>query len=122
MIQVRELSKYYGRRLAIDNLQFDVGEGEIVGFLGPNGAGKTTTMRILSGYMAPSKGSVSVGGFDILQQSMNARRHIGYLPESVPLYDELTVSDYLRFMGSLRSVDRLGKRINSVLEQGRPGG
>jgi ABC-2 type transport system ATP-binding protein len=94
-----------------------VGEGEIVGFLGPNGAGKTTTMRILAGSLAPSQGQVIIDGFDGIHQSMQVRRRIGYLPESVPLYEELTVRGYLRFMGSLRKVERLEKRIQQVLEK-----
>jgi ABC-2 type transport system ATP-binding protein len=117
MIEVHDLSKSYGRRVAIDSLDFSVGEGEIVGFLGPNGAGKTTTMRIMAGYLAPTRGRVLIDGLDVIHQSMEARRRIGYLPESVPLYDELTVSGYLRFMGSLRKVDSLEKRIARVLDQ-----
>jgi ABC-2 type transport system ATP-binding protein len=103
--------------LAIDNLHFDVGDGEIVGFLGPNGAGKTTTMRILTGFIAPSQGRVSLGGYDVVRQSMEVRRRIGYLPESIPLYDELSVREYLRFMGSLRKVGKLERRIGVILGQ-----
>lgn len=117
MIQVNNLSKAYGRRIAIDALDFSVGEGEIVGFLGPNGAGKTTTMRILAGYLAPSAGTALIDGFDVVHESMEARKRIGYLPESVPLYDELSVSEYLRYIGSLRKVDGLEKRIQVILEQ-----
>lgn len=117
MIEVHDLTKSYGRRVAIDSLEFSVGEGEIVGFLGPNGAGKTTTLRILSGFLAPSRGQVLIDGLDIIHRSMDARRRIGYLPENVPLYDDLTVSGYLRFMGSIRKVARLEKRIQQVLQQ-----
>src|SRR4030088_2869635 len=98
MIEVNSLTKAYAGRLALKEVTFSVERGEILGFLGPNGAGKTTTMRILTGYLPPTSGSASIAGFDVGSQSIEARRHIGYLPESVPLYRELTVRDYLEFV------------------------
>ena len=117
MIEAENLSKNYGSFLAIDNVSFTVKSGEIVGFLGPNGAGKTTTMRILTGFMPPSSGTARVNEFDIHSQSVLARRHIGYLPETVPLYKEMTVKSYLKFFGSLRGMQRnhRNKRIKEVM-------
>ncbi len=115
MIQVEGLTKYYGARLAIRDLTFHARRGEVLGFLGPNGAGKTTTMRILTGYMPPTSGTARVAGFDVLEESLEVRRRIGYLPETVPLYPEMTVREYLTFMGSLRRVAGLPQRIEEVL-------
>jgi ABC-2 type transport system ATP-binding protein len=117
MIEVQNLTKYYGGNPAVLDLNFDARQGEILGFLGPNGAGKTTTMRILTGYMPPSSGKATVAGFDVVDQSLDARRHIGYLPETVPLYPDMTVRDYLTFMGALRHVEDLDLRVDDVLEQ-----
>jgi len=117
MIQARDLTKYYGRRLAIDRLTFKAHKGEIVGFLGPNGAGKTTTMRILTGYMPPSDGDAWVAGYHVVDDSLEVRRRVGYLPENVALYDDMTVWDYLTFMGQLRQVPNLDERIAEVLER-----
>ena len=116
MIKVSNLTKDYGPRRAVYNLSFAVAKGEIVGFLGPNGAGKTTTMRILSGYMPPSSGKVEIGGYDILDESIKARQIIGYLPETVPLYTDMTVFDYLKFMGQLRKVKHIDDRVDEVLD------
>jgi len=117
MIHVEGLTKDYGERRAIDNLTFHAEKGEIVGFLGPNGAGKTTTMRILSGYMPPSAGKVIVAGYDVLEQSLEVRRRVGYLPETVPLYPDMTVFDYLKFMADLRHLPNAEDRVDEVLEQ-----
>ncbi len=106
MIEVKNLSKYYGSRAAVDDISFSVREGEIVGFLGPNGAGKTTTLRILTCYMPATSGSVTVAGHDVLTESMAVRAAVGYLPESVPLYPEMRVREYLRFRGKLHDMDR----------------
>lgn len=106
MIEVQNLRKQYGARAAVDNISFHVAEGEIVGFLGPNGAGKTTTLRILTGYMPATAGSASIAGYDVLTRSLDVRRHVGYLPESVPLYPEMRVREYLRFRGKLQGLDR----------------
>lgn len=104
MIQVEHLSKSYGPRPAVQDVTFSVAKGEILGFLGPNAAGKTTTMRILAGYLPPSGGRASVAGCDVVKQSVEARRHIGYLPETVPLYPEMSVRGYLDFMAKLKAM------------------
>lgn len=116
MIEVEALTKDYGARRAIDNLHFRAEKGEIVGFLGPNGAGKTTTMRILTGYMPPTAGQARVAGFDVVDESLEVRRRVGYLPETVPLYPEMTVFDYLKFMADLRHLDDPYDRVEDVLE------
>lgn len=116
MIRVRELTKDYGSRRAIDSLTFDASEGEILGFLGPNGAGKTTTMRILCGYMPPTSGKAEIAGFDVIEQSLEARRRVGYMPETVPLYPDMTVFDYLKFMADLRGVPDAEERVYELLE------
>src|SRR3712207_728171 len=110
MINVQNLTKYYGPRAAIRDLNFEVAKGEILGFLGPNGAGKSTTMRILTGYLPPSSGTATVAGCDVFRQSLEARRHIGYLPENVPLYTEMEVASYLDFMARIRGVSRRNRR------------
>ncbi len=104
MIKVRDLTKRYGAMLAVDKISFDVDEGTIVGFLGPNGAGKSTTIRILTCYQPASSGSASIAGYDVITQSMEVRRHIGYLPESAPLYPEMRVREYLNFRGKLHGL------------------
>ncbi len=117
MIQTEGLTKFYGNHPAVQGLTFDAASPEILGFLGPNGAGKTTTMRILAGYMPPSEGRAQVAGFDVVDQSIEVRRRVGYLPETVPLYPDLSVTEYLRYMGSLRRVAALDDRIETVLDQ-----
>jgi len=105
MIEAEGLTKIYGNQVvAIEDVTFRVERGQIVGFLGPNGAGKTTTMRILTGYMPPTRGRARIAGYDTVLESLEARRHIGYLPETVPLYPEMRVRDYLSFMAELRGV------------------
>jgi ABC-2 type transport system ATP-binding protein len=104
MIDVKDLTRSYPGVLAVDRVSFSVGKGEVAGFLGPNGAGKTTTMRILTCFLAPSSGSASVAGFDVLKQSMEVRRRVGYLPESNPLYTEMRVDEYLSFRARIRAV------------------
>jgi len=118
VIQVKNLTKYYGKRLAVDNISFNVEKGEIVGFLGPNAAGKTTTMRILTGFLAPTSGDIWVAGYDVLKHSLEARQHIGYFPEAVPLYTDMTVRSYLDFSARLRGLDknRIKTRIDDVVE------
>lgn len=116
MIRVEGLTKDYGARRAIDNLTFHAEKGEILGFLGPNGAGKTTTMRILCGYMPPTAGRAAVAGFDVVEQSLEVRRRVGYMPETVPLYPEMTVFDYLKFMADLRRLPEADDRVDDVLE------
>ncbi|HSQ26161.1 MAG TPA: ABC transporter ATP-binding protein [Anaerolineales bacterium] len=116
MIRVEGLTKDYGARRAIDNLYFDAGKGEILGFLGPNGAGKTTTMRILTGYMPPTSGKAEIAGYDIIEQSLEVRKRVGYVPETVPLYPDMTVFDYLKFMADLRRISNAEDRIDEVLD------
>ncbi len=116
MIKVSGLTKDYGARRAINNLKFDAQQGEIVGFLGPNGAGKTTTMRILTGYMPPTDGEAIVAGYDVVEESLEVRRRVGYLPETVPLYTDMIVFDYLKFMGELRRIPNLDARVEEVLD------
>jgi ABC-2 type transport system ATP-binding protein len=116
MIRVKGLTKDYGVRRAINKVSFDAEQGEIVGFLGPNGAGKTTTMRILSGYMPPTEGQAIVAGYDVLEDSIEVRRRVGYLPETVPLYNDMTVAEFLTFMADLRHLPAAGKRVGEALE------
>jgi ABC-2 type transport system ATP-binding protein len=116
MIQVNGLVKDYGVRRALDNITFDANQGEIVGFLGPNGAGKTTTMRILTGYMPPTDGEAIVAGYDVVEESLEVRKRVGYLPETVPLYNDMTAVDYLKFMAELRRIPNAGDRAYEALE------
>jgi ABC-2 type transport system ATP-binding protein len=116
MIEVEHLTKFYGNLAAIQDVSFNVRPGEILGFLGPNSAGKTTTMRILSGYMPASSGSVHVAGYDVAEASLEVRRRIGYLPETVPLYHEMTVRDYLEYMAGLRGVAKPAQAAGRVIE------
>jgi ABC-2 type transport system ATP-binding protein len=106
MIEVNGLTKRYGDLVAVDNVTFRVERGQILGFLGPNGAGKTSTMRMITGFMPPTSGSVRVDGFDTVDDSMEVRRRIGYLPETPPLYPDMTVTGYLRFVARLKGVRR----------------
>jgi ABC-2 type transport system ATP-binding protein len=119
LVEVRDLVKYYGDRLAVDNISFDVGKGEILGFLGPNGAGKTTTMRIITGYMPPTRGEVKVCGIDVLEKPVEAKRLIGYLPENPPVYSDMTVISYLKFVAKLKKVpkNKIKERLDFVLEK-----
>jgi ABC-2 type transport system ATP-binding protein len=114
MIQVSNLSKVYGPRRAIDRLSFHVNPGEIVGFLGPNGAGKSTTMKIITGFMPASEGQASVAGFDVFSHPIEAKRHIGYLPETPPLYMEMTVNDYLAYSAKLHQLE--SRKISSHID------
>lgn len=119
MIEVRNLSKNYGDRAAIHALNFTVKKGEVVGFLGPNGAGKSTTMKIITGYMAPSEGQVTVAGFDVFENPLEVKRRIGYLPETPPVYHDMYVRDYLTFVANLKGVEksRVKKLVASALEK-----
>jgi ABC-2 type transport system ATP-binding protein len=110
MIEVNNLSKRYGRHLAVRDVSFSVAKGEIIGFLGPNGAGKTTTLRMLTGYLPPSAGSASVAGFDIFRQSIEARKRIGYMPENVPLYEDMRVREYLSFRARIKGLSNSDAR------------
>lgn len=119
MIKVEHLTKSYASVLAVDDISFEVGEGEIVGLLGPNGAGKTTTMRILTCFMPATSGTASIAGYDVFTDSLNVRKQIGYLPENVPLYPEMRVNEYLLFRAKLKKVPykERNSRIQECLER-----
>jgi ABC-2 type transport system ATP-binding protein len=119
VIQVQNLTRYYGRTPAIQDVSFEVEKGEILGFLGPNAAGKTTTMRILTCYMPATSGSAKVAGFDVFSQSLEVRKRIGYLPEQPPLYMDMTVRSYLNFVAKIKGVDSRERknRVNDVMEK-----
>ena len=121
MIEVQHLTKRYGPTTAVDDVSFRVERGEVLGFLGPNGAGKTTTMRVLTGYMPPSEGKAIVAGYDVSEQPIEAKRRTGYLPETPPLYPEMTVRDYLAFVARIKGVPRGDRkaRVNTVMERTR---
>jgi ABC-2 type transport system ATP-binding protein len=118
MIKVENLTKRYAGQTAIKDLSFEVGKGEIMGFLGPNGAGKTTTMRILASFMPPTSGRASIAGFDVFEQSLQARSHLGYMPENVPLYNDMRVTEYLDYRAALKGVPhrRISERVGDVKE------
>ena len=121
MIEVQNLTKRYGPVTAVDDVSFKVERGEILGFLGPNGAGKTTTMRILTGYMPPTGGKAVVGGYDVQEQPIEAKRRTGYLPETPPLYPDMTVRDYLDFCARIKGVPRgeRNTRVKNAMERTR---
>src|SRR6187399_569701 len=128
LISVENISKRYPTKTAIEGMSFNVEKGEILGFLGPNGAGKTTTMRIITGYMPASGGTVRIDGFDVGDNPIECRKRIGYLPENPPLYTEMTVTSYLRFVGKIKGVtsaklagevDRVMDKVNITEVQGR---
>ena len=118
MIKVENLTKRYAGTTAIQDLTFEVGKGEIMGFLGPNGAGKSTTMRILSSFLPATSGRVSIAGFDVFEQSLQARSHLGYMPENVPLYGDMRVTEYLNYRAALKGVPhrRISERVGDVKE------
>ena len=121
MIHVDNVTKYYGPILAVDHVTFEVVKGEIVGFLGPNGAGKSTTLRILTSYLPATSGIARIAGFDVMTESMDVRKNIGYLPESVPLYSEMRVEEYLTYRAKLRGMERKTRpnRVEYCLERCR---
>lgn len=118
MIEVNNLSKRYGRHLAVRDISFSVAKGEIVGFLGPNGAGKTTTIRMLTGFLPPSSGSAKIADFDIFRQSIEAKKRIGYMPENVPLYDDMRVREYLAFRAKIKGLSNseARRRVSHVID------
>jgi len=118
MIKVENLTKRYVGRTAVDDISFEVGRGEVVGFLGPNGAGKTTTIRVLTGYLPPTSGRASIAGFDVFTESLESRRCIGYMPENVPLYTDMRVKEYLNFRAALKGLSgrELRKSVGEVME------
>src|ERR1700740_2251515 len=119
MITVKNLTKRYARTTAVDQISFEVAKGQIVGFLGPNGAGKTTTMRMLTCFLPPSAGTASVAGLNVLEQPLEVKKRIGYLPESPPIYPEMETSEYLKFVGKLKGLSgaELQKRVDYVCER-----
>lgn len=119
MIKAQALTKRYARTVAVDQISFEVSKGQIVGFLGPNGAGKTTTMRMLTCFLPPSAGTATVAGFDVLEQPMEVKRRIGYLPETPPIYPEMETTEYLKFVGKLKGLSgaELQKRIDYVCDR-----
>lgn len=119
MIEIKNVTKRFGSRIAVDSISFEVKKGEIVGFLGPNGAGKTTTMRIITGFFPPNEGIVKVAGFDVTEQPLKAKEKIGYMPENVPLYKELDVYSYLHFIAEIKGVpkDKIESRVAKAMEE-----
>lgn len=119
MIQVENVTKKYGGFTAVNNISFEIDEGEIVGFLGPNGAGKSTTMNMITGFIEPSQGKIIVDGYDISKKSKKAKQQIGYMPEGVPLYSDLTVKEFVTYMAELKGCDRKEKKekVQKVLEE-----
>lgn len=124
MISTKNITKYFGRFQALKNVSFEIHKGEIVGFLGQNGAGKTTLMRILTSYLTASSGSVTIDGKDLSKDSLSIRRMVGYLPETPPLYMNMTVKGYLKFAAEIKDVpaDRLNRQVDKVLEECRLAG
>lgn len=118
MIKVENLTRRFGRTVAVDDISFSIQTGEVVGFLGPNGAGKTTTMRMLSCFLPPTRGSITIAGLDIVRDSLEVRRITGYMPESAPLYQEMRVHDYLRFRAKIKGLGGMRRRdrVNDVIE------
>jgi ABC-2 type transport system ATP-binding protein len=119
MIEANSLSKRYGDVVAVNDVSFSIGKGEVVGFLGPNGAGKTTTMRMLTGFLPPTNGSASIAGYDIFDEPLAARRSVGYLPESPPIYPEMTVRNYVDYVARIKDTPRAGRRaaVERALER-----
>lgn len=116
MITVQNLTKDYGPNRAIENLNFTAEKGEVLGFLGPNGAGKTTTIRILTGYMPPTSGTAEIGGHDVIEESLEVRKLVGYLPETVPLYGDMRIYDYFKYMADLRHIKDSDEKIEEIIE------
>ncbi|MEW5806348.1 MAG: ATP-binding cassette domain-containing protein [Acidobacteriota bacterium] len=118
MIEILSLRKTYGEKVAVDSISFNVKKGEILGFLGPNGAGKTTTMRMLTGFIPPTSGTARVAGYDILEDPIEAKKKIGYLPETPPLYREMVVKSYLHFVSEIRGMEKGArkKRIDAIID------
>lgn len=116
MVEVENLTKVFDHLVAVDHVSFSIKKGEVVGFLGPNGAGKTTTLRMITGFLPPTEGRARVGGVDVLENPIEAKRLIGYLPENNPLYDDMLVIEYLDFLADIREIDEKKKRIEEVVE------
>ncbi len=117
MIEVTNLKKQYGAHVAVDGVSFKAEQGEVLGLLGPNGAGKTTTMRVLTGFMPPTSGTASVAGYDVMNDSMEVRRRVGYLPEKVPVYPDMTLFNYVAFVAKLHGVKDHKQKVDEVLDR-----
>ena len=119
MIEVKNITKKYGNFTAVDNINFKIEEGEIIGLLGPNGAGKSTTMNMITGYIEPTEGEISIEGYDISKKAKKAKAQIGYMPEGVPLYSDLTVKEFVTYMAELKKVDRKTRKekVEKIIEQ-----
>ena len=119
MIEVENLSKRYGPTLAVSGVSFNVQKGEVLGFLGPNGAGKTTTMRVITGFLPPTEGKVRVAGYDVVEEPLEAKRRTGYLPETPPVYPDMTVTEYLTFVARIKGVSRrdIKTRLDEIIEK-----
>ena len=115
MVKVENLTKYYGLKQALDKISFTVNKGEVMGFLGPNGAGKSTAMKIITGFLSPTEGAVKVDGLDVVEDSLEVRKRIGYLPEHPPLYLEMTVKSYLEFNAQIKGVER--KKVKDSVDR-----
>src|SRR5919202_4824420 len=116
MIEADRLTKIYGEKVALEDVSFTAQRGEILGLLGPNGAGKSTTMRILTGFLPPTSGTARVAGYDVVEDSLEVRRRIGYLPENVPLYTDMTVSAYLDFVARAKQVSQRRESIEWAMD------
>lgn len=119
MIEVKNITKKYGSFTAVDNISFKIEEGEIIGLLGPNGAGKSTTMNMITGYIEPTEGEILINGYDISKKPKKAKEQIGYMPEGVPLYSDLTVKEFVTYMAELKKVDRKTRKekVQKIIEQ-----
>ena len=115
MIEVKNLTKKFGPHTAVDNISFTVNDGEIVGFLGPNGAGKTTTMNMMTGFISSTSGTVRINGFDILDEPVKAKKELGYLPDVPPVYGDMTVEEYLKFVCDLKKVKKQDREFSATL-------
>ncbi len=114
-ISVNSVSKFYGKQLALNNVSFNIQSGEIVGFIGPNGAGKSTLMKIISGFLPPSSGTVTVNGYNVMEQSLEVRKNIGYLPEHNPLYTDMYIKEYLGFVGGIFKINNCRERVKEII-------
>lgn len=118
MIEVKNITKKYGKFIAVDNISFTINEGEIIGLLGPNGAGKTTTMNMITGFIEPTEGEIIIDGYDILKKPQKAKKQIGYMPEGVPLYNDLTVKEFINYMADLKMVNKKERKekVQKIIE------
>ena len=119
MIEVKNVTKKYGKVVAVDNISFKIEDGEIIGLLGPNGAGKSTTMNMITGFIEPTEGTIIVDGYDMAKRPMKAKREIGYMPEGVPLYTDMTVKEFVTYMAEIKKIDRKVRKekVQKIMEQ-----